>query len=71
MDRLNVDQLKRDAKKLGKRNTIDYQTALDMLAQEQGFTNWLALREEHRRQIAEDNESQPPSDSNAHLPAWR
>lgn len=71
MTQLNVDQIKRDAKKVGKRMKVDYQTALDVAAREHGFADWLALREEHRRQLAADRENQPPMDDTAHLPRWR
>jgi hypothetical protein len=71
MTRLNVDQIKRDAKRYGRRNAVDYQTALDAVACEHGFADWMALRDEHRRQVAEDRESQPPRDDKAHLPVWR
>jgi hypothetical protein len=69
-ERLNVNEIKREAKKYGKRNKVDKDVALDALAREHGFANWLELREEHRRQIAEDAENQPPMDENAHLPFW-
>ena len=71
MNRINVDQIKRDAKKTARRNAVDYQTALDLTAREHGFADWMALRTEHRRQLAEDAENQPPMDDNAHLPNWR
>lgn len=71
LTRLNVDQIKRDAKRVARRNALDYQTALDLTAREHGFADWMALREEHRRQLAEDRENQPPRDDKAHLPVWR
>lgn len=69
--RINIDQLKRDAKKYGRRNGVEYQTALDATAREHGFAHWLELREAHRKQIADDRENAPPTKANAHLPKWR
>lgn len=63
---INVDQLKRDAKKFGKRNGVDYQDALDAVAREHGFAGWLELREAHRKQVAEDRENEPPTAPDAH-----
>ena len=40
---MNIEQLKRDAKRLKKQESITHAEALDRIAQQHGFKNWAAL----------------------------
>jgi hypothetical protein len=68
MSRINVDQIKRDAKKYAKQHKVERQESLDVMARQHGFADWMDLRTAHRKQIAEDKENEPPMDPKAHLP---
>lgn len=43
MKRLNVERLKREAKKISKESGVTHSEALDWIAQREGFKNWSLL----------------------------
>lgn len=55
-----LEQLRRDAKRLGKAQSISHSKALDEIARQHGFKNWSML---HRSTIASNAAAAPPASS--------
>lgn len=69
---LNVDTLKREAKKLGTTEGIRHTTALNLLAYREGYKSWADLmREQNRfRKDDQDYDDTQPIGEHAHLSAY-
>lgn len=66
MSRIEINKIKKEAKKVGRSKNLNYQKALDEVAQQHGYIDWFDIRDAHRRQVADDLEHAPPSRANAH-----